>query len=123
MAFEKSGSAVGEEREVIDLLEPVDEVTQICQTMALNNDEGGERTVETDIKDQDKCLELRNELWQADGNLDEQVQEIIGRSLADERGQQLEDVADQVEVQYISTILSIPLKSSKIGYTPPLNRH
>ena len=33
-----------------------------------------------------------------DGNLDEQVQEMIGGSLTDERGQQLEDVADQVEV-------------------------
>ena len=107
MAFEKSGSSVGEEKEVTDLLEPVDEVTQICQTMTLNKDEGGERTVETDINDQDKCLELRNELWQPDGKrirLDEQVQEMIGRSLADERGQQLEDVADQEEVQYISTI-------------------
>ena len=98
MAFEKSGSSVGEEKEVTDLLEPVGEVTQICQTMALNKDEGGERTVETDFNDQDKCLELRNELWQPDGNLDEHFQEMIGRFLADERGQQLEDVADQVEV-------------------------
>ena len=65
MAFEKSGSSVGEEREVTDLLEPVDEVTQVCQTTSLNKDEGGERTVESDITthDQDKCLELRNELW------------------------------------------------------------
>ena len=98
MAFEKSGSSVGEEKEVTDLLEPVGEVTQICQTMALNKDEGGERTVETDFNDQVKCLELRNELWQPDGNLDEHFQEMIGRFLADERGQQLEDVADQVEV-------------------------
>ena len=106
LTFEKSGSSVVEEKEVTDLLEQVNEVTQICQTMALNKDEGGERTVETDINDQDKCLELRNTLWQPDGKrirLDEQVQEMIGRSLADERGQQLEDVADQVEVQYIST--------------------
>ena len=53
MAFEKSGSSVGEEKEVTDLLEQVNEVTQICQTMALNKDEGGERTVETDFNDQD----------------------------------------------------------------------
>ena len=51
MAFEKSGSSVGEEKEVTDLLEPVDEVTQICQTMALNKDEGEERTVGTDINE------------------------------------------------------------------------
>ena len=53
MAFEKSGSSVGEEREVTDLLEPVDEVTQICQTMAFNKDEGGERTVGTDINEKE----------------------------------------------------------------------
>ena len=42
MAFEKSGSSVGEEKEVTDLLDQVNEVTQICQTMALNKDEGGD---------------------------------------------------------------------------------
>ena len=53
MAFEKSGSSVGEEKEVTDLLEQVNEVTQICQTMALNKDEGGERTVGTDINEKE----------------------------------------------------------------------
>ena len=34
MAFEKSGSSVGEEREVTDLLEPIGEVTKICQCLS-----------------------------------------------------------------------------------------
>ena len=97
------------EREDKELLESIEEVTQtvtIYQSMVLNDDgkeEEGEKTVETELSDQEvaKFLELWNRLWHPKIS-DEQVQEMIDDSIDESRQQQEDSTmndAHQVEAK------------------------